>query len=299
MPWGQTKPPLGYGIDGSSPIAPMIEAAWLFNETVGSAIDLKNGYVLPVTTKGWSPLGLNTGPTGSNAGYGIIPGTEHTIITRINPTVFGLVGTYGGRPGMGTGWSNEVTGGNFVCHRDYVANSKALYCGYGGTTALRFDPADTGDILEIGKSVDIAYSNKLGVGRLYKNGRYIAYKNFGTVPVVATSAFSLYADSAAGRSVFEYLFILDKELTGAVLASLSAEPYQMIEGWNYERTFSIPGVSSSSSNSSLSYGGIPFGLFKYLGMPLSEIPPALVPLVLKLRRYLNGAHTTGPFSGVK
>ena len=60
-PWGQTKPPVGYGLDGSWRFRSYVAGYWLFNEGAGIPRDMLSGVSASITKISWAP-GASSGP---------------------------------------------------------------------------------------------------------------------------------------------------------------------------------------------------------------------------------------------
>lgn len=270
MPWGQQKPPLGYGIDWGNPFAPT-KLCVLHNEQYGQPHNLvdinqravSSGNPLWMVKSGMS--GRNYGNVNDLDTY-ITPMEKNSPITAIITAcvddalvsirkrairLYGSAGTsvyiefsdsYVNVIQAGLQYS---TGGSFELVRGpgYTANTKY-------TVAVRWSP---------GRTVD-----------LYVNGLWNASSADTRTSCVDITNTTLGSNTAGGllhlRGLIDNAFVYNRALSANEIASLYAEPYQMIEGWNYGRFFSVPsgvvyygsliGDSALVSNGVLVGGGL-------------------------------------------
>ena len=264
MPWGQQKPPMGYGIDWSHPLASGLVGCWLFNEGAGGvANDLSSIGAKFTTNAQWRNNGLyynlnKYSEIPYNNVYNITANGFSLIIRGLtvvaNTYEYWLVHSgYTADTGWAFGTDHKI--GKVMFGRRVEDISP-------GVSALNV--VSTGEYAEF---VAVVLPNTTPL--LYKNGKLVAtgssgdwlpstlgicvggrYRNDGTLPATDTHNY-----------IFDKINILSCALSADEIAALYAEPYAMIEGWNYGRIISVPsGIDLLTISNSLDTvsDGVPF-----------------------------------------
>ena len=258
MPWGQQKPPLGYGVDWSSPLAQGLVGCWLFNEGAGSvANDLaSDGKALSLGGVSWSPNVLRN--TGLNSGMSQTPNANQKCVD--------MSFIWKGRITGGTPWNSPI----FACATPKTSYTSpyrafALQQQHGTTVNLQLTYNVAGTYKgvtwnnAIATNISAVYCCTFGLNSVigYKNGvQSVSGTDRAGGPDYASDPGLVWSTGVANGNYtleceHEYTILFNRALSPSEVAQLYEQPYAMIEGYNYGRSYSIP--SSAFINSSYWY----------------------------------------------
>lgn len=251
IPWGSQKPPLGSQIEWSSSFAKNIRVCYLANDQSGMLLsDVGNNKkaLQLVSPSKFTARGMQTDWTGTCSTVAAVPAGDALDITGqisivVNFYLEQLPGGGGFFNLAGAGYSTRVPYG-----LDY-RNAGTIKLWGGTYTAAKLNTNVEYTVsLALGIRHQAAIVNDGSYWRLYLNGREVGTPYADTTGALTTDArrFGVGCMDVAGnlsriiRGAIDNCVIYDIGLQATTIAALYEQPYQMIEGWNYGRFFSVP-----------------------------------------------------------
>lgn len=244
-PWGTQKPPLGYQLDRSSPFAQGLVGCWLFNEGAGRSTNLCNMDKTVDDGTSWIPSGFGIAKSlnGTTDRIDAINNIDFTnramsIVTSV------LVNAYQCRPFVVHNSANTAS----ALFLEIAASTGVMQMNRLGTTQKYRNSASQipVGIWQTLCCVDTDGGDDANSMHFYKNAILddSATKQNGAVQTSATGKWSIggiyYLDVRNLKGMILYTYVYNRALSAAEVAALYAEPYLMVEGWNYGRYYSIP-----------------------------------------------------------
>lgn len=235
-PWGQQKPPLGYQLDRSSPFAQGLVGCWLFNEGAGGIandlcdIKILNGVTYTdVDAKILAPVTLTNGNI-PNTGAETWVFSGYTNTANKYPSLISSSTAADGKTGLYIECGSDASG-YFVSLCETAGTRKC----YRYWSKLNI----------VGNNIARAavYNNNTATLNLYSNGILTNGSLSGTVPTSQVQTTDLIFSMSPSQAQYlnrYYLMRWLRALTAAEVSYLYANPYDMVEGWNYARWYSIP-----------------------------------------------------------
>lgn len=249
MPWGQQKPDLGFGIDLESPFADGLVGCWLFNNSINELVSNSPCVSSPIwtpTSKGIA-LDITAHENRVDCARNLDLAVDSFTISQwiyIDSAVqykvpFGIWDSTNSARALQIIISGPDTGD---------PNMYLQLAVYGSTTNCAAISAS--NAYEVGKWVNIVcrytppFTNYQNIS-LYANGKLLNTEpsvctNGSGTRVPATGLWSIgsryYTDLHIDGKILNTM-VWDRGLARSEIQELYAEPYSMIEGWNYNRTY--------------------------------------------------------------
>ena len=257
-PWGKQKPPLGFGIDRSHPLARGLVGCWLFNEGAGGrANDIAGVRHGTVAGNIWSAGGITTTSTSMIS----LP-----AIPLVPPYSLCLSYIYTASN------SNYLTYIGSINNDEYYGASSfnvSLNAGKPRMNLIGLWTAILAVAPNIGSQVDLTVNvYRIGVVTFtdaYVNGVLAVSANYDYGGAdTTTGTYGSMWNRPDGTKPFGNIGVrqslYSRALSASEVAQLYQEPYCFVEGWNYARYYSLPtGAAWFAARNQSIIDGAPFG----------------------------------------